>query len=129
VLPLHLEVRDAFLLLVVVIGLIGWARPARLVRGVVMSARTRDYVVAARSLGASEFRVLIRHVIPQTTGVVVTQAALLVPQYILAEVTLPFLGLGVGEPAPSWGTMLAGAHPLEATVRGKRNPRGGSAAL
>ena len=105
--PLHIEPAQAFLLVLVVIGLIGWARPARLIRGVVLSARVRDYVVAARCLGASDVYLLRRHVLPQVLGIVLTQAALLAPQYILAEVTLSFFGLGVGEPVPSWGNMLA----------------------
>ncbi len=106
-LPLHVTPPQAFLLLVVVIGLVDWARPARLVRGVVLSARERDYVLAARSFGASDAYLIRRHVAPQAAGVLLTQAALLVPQYVLAEVTLSFLGLGVSEPEPSWGNMLA----------------------
>lgn len=106
-LPLGLEPERAFLTVVAVIGLVGWARPARLVRGVVLSVRERGYVVAARGFGASGFYLLRRHILPETGGVVATQAALLVPRYILAEVTLSFLGLGVSEPAPSWGNMLA----------------------
>jgi peptide/nickel transport system permease protein len=107
VLPLHVSAGQAFLLLVLVIGLVDWARPARLVRGVVLSARERNYVLAARGFGASDLYLVRRHVAPQTSGVLLTQAALLVPQYILAEVTLSFFGLGVGEPDPSWGNMLA----------------------
>ena len=106
-LPLHVSPEQAFLLLVAVIGLVDWARPARLVRGVVLSARERDFVLAARGFGASDFYLVRRHVAPQALGVLLTQAALLVPQYVLAEVTLSFLGLGVAEPAPSWGNMLA----------------------
>jgi peptide/nickel transport system permease protein len=106
-LPLLISPTQAFLLLIAVIGLIGWARPARLVRGVVLSAKERGYVLASRGFGASDLYILRRHVLPQTAGVLLTQAALLIPQYILAEVTLSFLGLGVGEPVPSWGTMLA----------------------
>jgi peptide/nickel transport system permease protein len=105
-LPLHLDTRATFLLLVAVLGVVGWARPARLIRGIVLSARERTYVTAARGLGARSPYLLRRHVLPQAFGVVLTQAGLLVPQYILAEVTLSFLGLGVGEPTPSWGTML-----------------------
>jgi peptide/nickel transport system permease protein len=106
-LPLHIEPAEAFLLVLAVIGLIGWARPARLIRGIVLSAKLRDYVAAARSLGASDLYLLRRHIWPQVLGIVLTQGALLVPQFILAEVTLSFFGLGVGEPVPSWGNMLA----------------------
>jgi peptide/nickel transport system permease protein len=106
-LPLHISPAAAFLLLVALIGSVGWARPARLVRGVVLSARERNYVLASRNFGASDFHLLRRHILPQTAGVILTQAALLIPQYILAEVTLSFLGLGIGEPVPSWGNMLA----------------------
>lgn len=106
-LPLHLSPAGTFLLLICVIGLIGWARPARLVRGLVLSARGRNYVSAARGFGASDFYLLRRHVFPETLGVLLTQAALLVPQYVAAEATLSFFGLGVSEPVPSWGNMLS----------------------
>ena len=109
-LPLHLDPRHAFLLIVTVLGIAGWARPARLIRGVVRSIRWRDHVVAARASGATDLYLLGRHVLPQTSGLVLTQFALLIPQYILAEITLSFFGLGVGEPAPSWGTLLAAAQ-------------------
>lgn len=106
-LPLHLSPTAAFLLLIGVIGLIGWARPARLVRGLVLSARNRNYVLAGRGFGASDFYLLRRHILPETFGVLLTQAALLVPQFIAAEATLSFFGLGVNEPVPSWGNMLS----------------------
>jgi peptide/nickel transport system permease protein len=109
-LPLHLEPSDAFLLLVIVVGAVAWARPARLVRGVVLGARTREFALAARSFGASDRYVLFRHVLPQAAGVALTQLAILAPQCTLAEVTMSFFGLGVGEPVPSWGNMLAGAQ-------------------
>jgi len=106
-LPLHLSPVETFLLLICVIGLIGWARPARLVRGVVLSARSRNFVSAARGFGASDLYLLRRHIFPETFGVLLTQAALLVPQYVAAEATLSFFGLGVSEPEPSWGNMLS----------------------
>jgi peptide/nickel transport system permease protein len=106
-LPLDIGAGRTFLLLIVVLALVGWARPARLVRGVVMSAKTRDYVLAARSFGASPLHLLRRHVLPHVRSLTLTQAAILVPQYTLAEVTLSFFGLGVSEPVPSWGNLLA----------------------
>jgi len=115
-LPLDISAAEAFLLLIAVIGVVGWARPARLVRGIVLSARERNYVLAARGFGGSGFYLLRRHVLPQTFGVALTQAALLVPQYILAEVTLSFLGLGVAEPVPSWGNMLASLQQYHVLV-------------
>ena len=106
-LPLHLSTIRTFFLLTGVIGLIGWARPARLVRGMVLSSRNRNYILAARGFGGSNFYLLRRHILPETFGVLLTQAALLVPRYIAAEVTLSFFGLGVNEPVPSWGNMLS----------------------
>ncbi len=106
-LPLGVSPFDSFLLVVVVIGIVGWARPARLVRAVVLSVRERDFVLAARGFGASDFYLLRRHIFPETTSVLLTQAAILVPQFVLAEMTLSFLGLGVPEPMSSWGNLLA----------------------
>ena len=107
ILPLHIGAGRAFLLLVAVIGVVGWARPARLIRGIVLSGKHREHALAARAFGATDLYLLRRHVLPQTAGVVFTQLAVVIPQYILAEVTLSFFGLGVSEPQPSWGNMLA----------------------
>lgn len=115
-LPLNLSPREAFLAIVIVLGVIGWARPARLVRGVVLTAKEREYVIAARGFGASDVYLLRRHVLPQTRGLVLTQAALLIPHYILAEVTMSFLGLGVNEPGTSWGSMLASLQQYHVLV-------------
>src|SRR5207244_1478277 len=82
-----------------------WARQARLVRGVVLSAKERDFVRAARGFGATNGYLLRRHILPETSSVLLTQAAILIPQYVLAEMTLSFLGLGVPEPVPSWGNL------------------------
>jgi peptide/nickel transport system permease protein len=106
-LPLRMSPAGTFLLLIAIIGAVGWTRPARLVRGIVLSTKERNYVLAARGFGASDWYLLRRHVLPQTRGVLLTQAAILIPQFILAEVTLSFLGLGVAEPVPSWGNMLS----------------------
>lgn len=115
-LPLHISAIQTFFLLVAVIGSVGWARPARLVRGVVLSAKTRKYVAASRGFGASDGYILRRHVLPHTYGVLLTQGALLVPQYVIAEVTLSFLGLGLSEPLPSWGNLLANLQQYNVLV-------------
>jgi peptide/nickel transport system permease protein len=106
-LPLNLGPTRSFLLVIVVIGFVGWARPARLIRGVVLSAKVRNYVIAARGFGASDLYIFRRHILPQTAAVVLTQATLLVTTYSLSEMTLSFLGLGISEPVPSWGNMLS----------------------
>lgn len=115
-LPLRLEPVMAFFLVVAVVGLVGWARPARLMRGVALSARERNYVLAARGFGASNFHLLRRHILPALAGVALTQMAILAPQFILAEVVLSFLGLGMAEPVPSWGNMLAYAQQYHILV-------------
>lgn len=111
-LPLSLPPELALLSVALVSGLTGWARPARLIRGVVLSARTRDYVTAARAFGAGNLYLLRRHMVPEAFPVLLVQASVLLPQFILAEVTLSFLGLGIGEPAPSLGGMLAALRDL-----------------
>ncbi|MFL6449890.1 MAG: ABC transporter permease [Bryobacteraceae bacterium] len=105
-LPLHIDSRQSYLFLAILIGLVGWARPARLARGIVLSAKEAEYVLAARSFGASDGYLFRRHIFPSLWGMLLTQLAIYIPQYILAEVTLSFLGLGVSEPMASWGNML-----------------------
>jgi peptide/nickel transport system permease protein len=115
-LPLQISPIAAFVLVVCVIGVVGWGRPARLVRGVILSARERNFVLAARGFGASNAYLLRRHLMPLTFRVLLTQMTVLVPTFILAEVILSFLGLGVGEPFPSWGNMLAVAQQYHVLV-------------
>ncbi|MDX2041605.1 MAG: ABC transporter permease [Acidobacteriota bacterium] len=106
-LPLGLEPEKVFLAMVMVIALFGWANLARIVRGATLGLREREFVQAAIALGASDARIIVRHLLPNLTGLILTQAALAAPSYILAEVSLSYLGLGVPEPLPSWGGMLA----------------------
>lgn len=115
-LPLTVSPFGAFFLIVVVIGGVGWARPARLVRAVVLSAKERDFVRAARGFGATDAYLMRRHILPETASVILTQLAILIPQYVMAEMTLSFLGLGVPEPAPSWGNLLSNLQQYSVLV-------------
>jgi peptide/nickel transport system permease protein len=86
---------------------VGWARPGRLIRGVVLSVKERDFVRAARGFGATDRYLLWHHILPETRSVILTQATILIPQFVLAEMALSFLGLGIPEPVPSWGNLLS----------------------
>jgi peptide/nickel transport system permease protein len=92
------------LILALVIG--GWVGYARLVRAQVLAAREREYVEAARALGATDLRIIIRHILPNIMQPVIVQAAIGMAGAVLAEATMSFLGLGVPPPTASWGSML-----------------------
>ena len=81
-----------------------------------ISEKERNYVRAARGFGASNVYLLRRHILPATASVLLTQAAILVPHFVLAEMTLSFLGLGVPEPVPSWGNLLANLQQYSVLV-------------
>ncbi|WP_431271885.1 ABC transporter permease [Dankookia sp. P2] len=90
----------------------GWVGVARLARAAALGQLSLDYVAAARVAGASEARVLVRHVLPNIAGPIAVATALSVAGAILAESTLSFLGLGIQPPAPSWGNMLSNAQEM-----------------
>jgi peptide/nickel transport system permease protein len=89
-----------------VLGLVGWANIARLVRAEVMAIKERDYVTAARSIGVGPFGIVLRHVLPNTLGTLSVALTLGVAGNILTEAWLSFLGLGAQPPVPSWGAMI-----------------------
>jgi len=99
-----------FVNLVLALAIGGWAGYARLVRAQVMAVREREYVDAARALGAGGLRIFFRHILPNIVQPVLVQAAIGMAGVILAEATLSFLGLGIPAPAPSWGAMLNDAR-------------------
>ncbi len=101
--------RFALALIVLIIGLLSWMGVARLVRGEVLSLREREFVEAARALGASGPRIIFKHLIPNALGPVIVAATLAIGDNILTEAGLSFLGLGVQPPTPSWGNMLQDA--------------------
>jgi oligopeptide transport system permease protein len=97
----------SLVMLFVALGLVQWLTMARIVRGQVLSLRTQTFVEAARALGAGDRSVIFRHILPNTFGPVIVYTTLTVPQVILQEAFLSFLGLGVQPPAASWGTLVS----------------------
>ncbi len=111
---LEMTSAQTFLMTVVVLGFVGWGGLARVIRGLILSARELDYAAAAKALGASETRVLWRHLLPSTASYVIVDLTLTIPGFILAETGLSFLGLGPSEvDTSSWGLLLR-----DATARG-----------
>jgi peptide/nickel transport system permease protein len=111
--PPEMSSAQTYLMIIAVLSLVGWAGTARVIRGMGLSLRERQYVLAARSLGATNWRVIVRHVLPGTFSYVVVAATLMVPYYILGEVVLSYLAVGIQEPQASWGTMLVAAQNTE----------------
>ena len=110
ILPSGMTSVQRFALIVIILALIGWAGFARVVRGMVLSIKKEDFVLAEKTMGASDLRIILRHILPQTTSYVIIAMTLAVPSYILAESGLSFLGLGIQQPDASWGNMLKEAQ-------------------
>ena len=96
----------------IAIGVSGVAPPSRLVRGQVLSARELDYVLAAQSVGISDTRIALRHILPNVVAPLIVSATLAVGRAILTEASLSFLGVGIQPPAASWGAMLQSGYPF-----------------
>ena len=96
--------------LIIALSVIGWVGYARLMRGQVLKVREYDYVTAARALGAGDWRILTRHILPNAIQPLIVQASLGMAGAVLSEASLSFLGLGVQPPTPSWGVMLNDAR-------------------
>ncbi len=97
-------------MLVVILALLGWFGTCRLVRGEVLSIKERDYVLAAKALGASDFRLLFSHILPNVLSIVIVTGTIIAGNLILLESGLSYLGLGVQPPTPTWGNMLTDAR-------------------
>jgi peptide/nickel transport system permease protein len=110
VFPLELPSQQTYLAIVAILAFIGWASLARVIRGMVLSLRQAEYVLAAEALGASSLRIIVRHILPNTMSFTIVAATVAVPGFILGEVFLSFLGVGVQPPAASWGNMLIAAR-------------------
>jgi peptide/nickel transport system permease protein len=114
VFPIDLPSQQVYLGIVAILAFIGWAGLARVIRGLVLSIKRSEYVTAAQALGFSRTRIIVRHILPNTMSFVIVAATVSVPGYILGEVVLSFLGVGVQEPSASWGNMLNQARSIRA---------------
>ncbi|MEQ1763790.1 MAG: ABC transporter permease [Pyrinomonadaceae bacterium] len=115
--PLELPPVRAAGLLVMIFALTGWAEFARLMRGLARSLKEREFVLAARSLGLTEIRIMVRHILPNALPTMLTQVLVMLPYFLLAEVALSFLGVGLQEPYPSLGNLLASAADINRLQR------------
>ncbi len=108
--PLNLPPTYVFLMVVTALGLVSWGGIARATRGQVLSLREQDFAYAAKSLGAGSWRIIIKHLLPNTLSYAIVVISLLIPGFILTESVLSFYGLGIQPPSTSWGLMLATAQ-------------------
>lgn len=109
VLPVQITSTQRFLLITIIISFITWSGLARVIRGQVLSIKEREFVQAARVMGANSFYTIVRHVLPQTATYVIISATLTIPSFIISESVLSLIGLGIQQPDPSWGNLLSSA--------------------
>ena len=115
--PLVLNVSTIFTLMAAIFAAVGWPFVARGVRNIMASEREREYVLAARALGAGPSSIVVRHLLPACQGYLLIQATVLLPAFILAEATLSYVGMGFPAHVPTWGTMLLDAANVNALTR------------
>ena len=101
------KARGNFAILFVAIALVSWLTIARVVRGQIISLKNSEFVEAARSMGASTWRIITKHLLPNTLGIIIVYSTMLMPSFIMNESFLSFLGLGVSAPEASWGTLVS----------------------
>ena len=107
VLPPGLTSAQRFLLIVLITSFIGWSGLARVIRGQVLSIKEQEFVQAAQAMGATPWRIIVRHILPQTATYIIISATLAVPGFIVSESVLSLIGLGIQQPDPSWGNLLS----------------------
>jgi peptide/nickel transport system permease protein len=116
VLPSAVGCTTRFYLIIIILSFIGWAGFSRIIRGVVLSLKEQEYVLAAKAGGLDDFRIIVRHILPQTSSLVIVLATLGIPSAILGESALSFFGFGVREPCSSWGNLLTSASNLPTLI-------------
>jgi len=107
--PAKMSSTQVYLLIVVIISFIEWAGLARIIRGMSLSIAKQDFVKAAKAIGASDLRIIVRHILPQTLSYAIVAMTLTIPHYILGESALSLIGLGIQDPQASWGNLLSAA--------------------
>ncbi|RJP73441.1 MAG: ABC transporter permease [Candidatus Abyssobacteria bacterium SURF_17] len=112
--PPGLSSVEVYLMIVLIMSFIGWAGLARVIRGMVLSIREKEFVTAARASGEGSLRIIIRHVLPNTLSYVIVAVTLSIPGYILGESALSLIGVGIQEPYASWGNLLTEAMKISA---------------
>lgn len=110
--PPGLSSVEVYLMIVLIMSFIGWAGLSRVIRGMVLSIREKEFVTAARASGESSFRIIARHILPNTLSYVIVAVTLSIPGYILGESALSLIGVGIQEPYASWGNMLSEAMTI-----------------
>lgn len=111
-LPIAWDPLFVYVLITVILALIGWTHLARVVRGRFFALKNEDYILAARLAGASEARIIVKHMLPAMTSYIIAAVTLAIPEMILGETALSFLGLGLRPPVVSWGVLLQDAQNL-----------------
>ncbi|MEW6102470.1 MAG: ABC transporter permease [bacterium] len=107
--PLDLPSCYVYIMIVIILSFIEWGGIARVIRGMVLSIREKEFILAEKAIGASSLRIIISHILPNTLSYAIVAACLSIPSYILSESALSMIGLGINEPFPSWGNMLSRA--------------------
>jgi peptide/nickel transport system permease protein len=115
-LPLDWPQLWVYMGIVVILSLVGWAGLARVVRAKFISLREEDFVKAAKVVGASEMRIILKHMVPSFMSFLIASMTLSIPSMILGETSLSFIGLGLREPVVSWGVILMDAQSLNSLV-------------
>ncbi len=111
VLPTNVACTTRFYLIILILSFIGWAGFSRLIRGYVLALKQQEYVLSAKAMGLDDLRIIVRHILPNTSSLAIVVASLAIPGAILGESGLSFVGLGIREPCSSWGNLLsAGAN-------------------
>ncbi|MBI2996063.1 MAG: ABC transporter permease [Candidatus Melainabacteria bacterium] len=112
ILPTNISNSQRFLLITIILSFVSWAGLSRVIRGQVLSIKEEEYILAAKAIGINDLKIIIKHIIPQTTSYIIIAATLSIPGFIIGESALSFLGMGITQPDPSWGNILAEGKEL-----------------